>query len=216
MDKEQLQTLYLQEEYYWGKEPNQLAKSVLNYYQDEPVQGKRAVDLGAGEGRDSVFLARQGFAVTAMDFAPAGLEKAKRLAVEMGTTLHTVEGDINQFLLTEPVDLLYSIGALQYIYFRCLILARLVAVFIFWLIPNNPFLWGSSASRRAHNDIHHTTPFANISRKPKQRRGFRHVCLNRIFYSLFHFPLSKTNSVALLTPSLDCLSTYRLSPDPCR
>ncbi|MED1951117.1 SAM-dependent methyltransferase [Brevibacillus centrosporus] len=116
MDKEQLQTLYLQEEYYWGKEPNQLAKSVLNYYQDEPVQGKRAVDLGAGEGRDSVFLAKQGFAVTAMDFAPAGLEKAKRLAKEMGTTLHTVEGDINQFLLTEPVDLLYSIGALQYIH----------------------------------------------------------------------------------------------------
>ncbi|MEC2131436.1 class I SAM-dependent methyltransferase [Brevibacillus centrosporus] len=61
-------------------------------------------------------MAKQGFAVTAMDFAPAGLEKAKRLAKELGTTLHTVEGDINQILLTEPVDLLYSIGALQYIH----------------------------------------------------------------------------------------------------
>ncbi|EST51547.1 XRE family transcriptional regulator [Brevibacillus panacihumi W25] len=116
MDKEQLQQIYLQEEYYWGKEPNKLPQKVLEYIPNEQIQGKKAIDLGAGEGRDSVFLAKQGFDMTAMDFAPAGLAKAERLAEEMGTTIRTVEGDINHFVFPHPVDLVYSIGTLQYIH----------------------------------------------------------------------------------------------------
>ncbi len=116
MDKEQLQQIYLQEGYYWGKEPNKLAQNLLEYISKDQIQGKKAVDLGAGEGRDSVFLARQGFDVMAMDFAPAGLAKAKRLAEEMGTIIRTTEGDINNFVFTHPVDLVYSIGTLQYIH----------------------------------------------------------------------------------------------------
>ncbi|GAV25396.1 hypothetical protein ciss_13290 [Carboxydothermus islandicus] len=61
MDKEQLQEIYLKEEYYWGTEPNDLAKKVL-YYIAEPLRKDLLlVDLGAGEGRDSVFLLRKVF-----------------------------------------------------------------------------------------------------------------------------------------------------------
>ncbi|CAM4399109.1 methyltransferase domain-containing protein [Paenibacillus alkaliterrae] len=116
MDKEQLQQIYLQEEYYWGKEPNKLAQSVLEYISKDQIQGKKAVDLGAGEGRDSAFFAKQGFDVVAMDFSPAGLAKAKRLAEEMGTAIRTMEGDLNNFVFAHPVDLVYSIGTMQYIH----------------------------------------------------------------------------------------------------
>ncbi len=40
----------------------------------------RSVDLGAGEGRDAVWLAQHGWQVTAVDFSDVGLGKAAQLA----------------------------------------------------------------------------------------------------------------------------------------
>ena len=40
----------------------------------------RAVDLACGEGRNSIWLAEQGWEVTGVDFSPVGLAKAKRFA----------------------------------------------------------------------------------------------------------------------------------------
>jgi tellurite methyltransferase len=116
MDKEQLQALYLREEYYWGKEPNQLAKKLLEFVPEEARAGKLLADLGAGEGRDSVFLAQQGFEVLAIDLAPAGLDKTVKLADEKNVFIQTLAADLNDLVLPEPVDLIYSIGTLQYIH----------------------------------------------------------------------------------------------------
>jgi SAM-dependent methyltransferase len=43
----------------------------------------RAVDLGAGEGRNAIWLARQGWQVTAVDYSQAGLDKGRTLAGEV-------------------------------------------------------------------------------------------------------------------------------------
>ncbi|WP_018131517.1 methyltransferase domain-containing protein [Effusibacillus pohliae] len=115
MDKQQLQQLYLRAEYYWGKEPNRLATRFPDLVPENERSGKKLVDLGAGEGRDSVFLAEQGFAVLAVDIAPAGLDKARRLADERNVRIETLEADVNDLILPELVDVLYSIGTLQYI-----------------------------------------------------------------------------------------------------
>jgi 2-polyprenyl-3-methyl-5-hydroxy-6-metoxy-1,4-benzoquinol methylase len=45
-----------------------------------PVKPLKLLDIGCGEGKDSVFLAKNGYIVTAFDIAEAGIEKAKRLA----------------------------------------------------------------------------------------------------------------------------------------
>ena len=37
----------------------------------------RAIDLGCGEGDRTIFLAKHGFQVTAVDFSPAAIAKAK-------------------------------------------------------------------------------------------------------------------------------------------
>lgn len=115
MNKEQLQEIYLKEEYYWGKEPNKLASKVLDFIPINQRRGMSLVDLGAGEGRDSVFFAKEGFDVLAVDIAPAGLEKAKNLAKEMNTEIRTMEADLNNLVLPEQFDIVYSIGTLQYI-----------------------------------------------------------------------------------------------------
>lgn len=115
MDKEQLQEIYLKSDYYWGKEPNELVNKVLEFIPDSQITNRKLVDLGAGEGRDSVFFALRGFNVLAVDIAPAGLEKAVKLAKENDTIIETMGADINDIVLPKMFDVVYSIGTLQYI-----------------------------------------------------------------------------------------------------
>lgn len=63
----------------WSDEPNALAASLL-----QDVAPGRALDLAAGEGRMSLWLARQGWQVTAVDFSQVGLERGKARAAELG------------------------------------------------------------------------------------------------------------------------------------
>lgn len=77
--------------------------------------GLRLIDIGAGEGRDAVFFAERGLDVTAVDISPAGLEKAHRLANEQGVELTTVEADANELEVPEPVDVVFSVGTVQFI-----------------------------------------------------------------------------------------------------
>jgi SAM-dependent methyltransferase len=42
-----------------------------------PGRGRRALDLGCGEGRHTILLARSGYAVTALDLEPLALRKAR-------------------------------------------------------------------------------------------------------------------------------------------
>ena len=49
--------------------------------------GMRALCVADGEGRNSVWLAQQGLAVTAFDIAPRGVEKARALAQQQGVVI---------------------------------------------------------------------------------------------------------------------------------
>jgi SAM-dependent methyltransferase len=50
--------------------------------------------LADGEGRNGVWLARQGFAVTSVDIAAQGMEKARQLAAEQGVAIETRVADL--------------------------------------------------------------------------------------------------------------------------
>jgi ubiquinone/menaquinone biosynthesis C-methylase UbiE len=64
-----------------------------------------AVDLGAGEGRNAVWLATQGWEVTAVDFSAVGLDKARAMAFDAGVSLATVVSHVDHFQPSTPVDL---------------------------------------------------------------------------------------------------------------
>lgn len=59
--------------------------------------GMRALALGDGEGRNGVWLARQGLEVTAVDLSPAAQAKARTLATSHGVTLDLVQADLAQW-----------------------------------------------------------------------------------------------------------------------
>jgi len=81
-------------EYVYGKEPNDFLKSVVGR-----LPKGRALCLGEGEGRNAVFLAQQGFEVTAVDSSDVGLAKAQKLAAERGVTLTTVVADLADYVI---------------------------------------------------------------------------------------------------------------------
>jgi cyclopropane fatty-acyl-phospholipid synthase-like methyltransferase len=72
----------------------------------------RAVDLGCGTGANAVFLARHGFDVTGIDFAPAALAKARAAAASAGVRVRFVVDDLTRLRHRfEPFDLLVDYGS---------------------------------------------------------------------------------------------------------
>lgn len=63
--------------------------------------GMRALALGDGEGRNSVFLAGLGLSVTAVDWSAAGLAKAAALAREAGVAPRFVQSDLTTWTRPE-------------------------------------------------------------------------------------------------------------------
>ncbi|MBM4278855.1 MAG: class I SAM-dependent methyltransferase [Deltaproteobacteria bacterium] len=57
----------------------------------------KALDLAAGEGRNAVFLARNGFEVDAVDISRIGLKKAKKLSEKAGVKIQTICADLKIF-----------------------------------------------------------------------------------------------------------------------
>lgn len=85
--------VFQKEEYHYGTEPNDFVQ--LHF--DEIPPGGRVLCLAEGEGRNAVFLAQQGYVVTAVDSSAVGLEKTKALAKEKGVEVETVLADLNDY-----------------------------------------------------------------------------------------------------------------------
>lgn len=81
---------YAGEAFAYGTEPNRF----LVQHAGTLRPGAAVLCLADGEGRNGVWLARQGAAVTSMDLAGAGLAKAQRLAAQAGVSITTVQADV--------------------------------------------------------------------------------------------------------------------------
>jgi len=61
----------------------------LDFLSDYAPKGN-VLDIGSGEGRNSIFLARKGFNVTAIDKIPEGLEKIEKTCKKRKLLIKTV------------------------------------------------------------------------------------------------------------------------------
>ena len=77
----------------YGSAPNDFLAAEVHRL---PRHGK-VLCLAEGEGRNAVWLAQQGFAVTAVDASPVGLDKAQQLAAERGVVITTVCADLAEY-----------------------------------------------------------------------------------------------------------------------
>lgn len=67
-------------DYVFGTQPN----AFLASQRARLAPGMQALAVADGEGRNSAWLAAQGLEVTAFDFSPVGVDKARRLAQQRG------------------------------------------------------------------------------------------------------------------------------------
>lgn len=105
--------LYAGEEYYWGVEPNKLCYEIMQ--RKPPTKLYKILDIGCGEGKDAVFLARNGYDVTAFDISDTGIQKAKALAEIHGVKVDFYKADIKDFRIDAEYDIIFSSGVLHYI-----------------------------------------------------------------------------------------------------
>ncbi|MBN2525065.1 MAG: class I SAM-dependent methyltransferase [Deltaproteobacteria bacterium] len=70
-----------------------------------PRRKSRIVDLGCGNGRDSVYLAQSGFCVTAIDQSAAALMLLTQHARNSNVTVETHQGDFSRFYTPLPTNI---------------------------------------------------------------------------------------------------------------
>lgn len=84
---------YAGSEFLWSAQPNRFLLAEVS-----TLDPGRALDLACGEGRNAVWLAEQGWEVTAVDFSEAGLAKAKLLAAERGVAANWILADLTEYV----------------------------------------------------------------------------------------------------------------------
>lgn len=87
---------YQGDDFVYGTAPNDFLRSQVTH-----LPAGRVLCLAEGEGRNAVFLAEQGFAVTAVDMSAVGLDKARRLAEQRGVAIDTIVADLADFRLEQ-------------------------------------------------------------------------------------------------------------------
>ena len=101
MDQSDWNTRYAAADLVWGAAPNRFVVAELA---GETPKG-RALDLACGEGRNAIWLAEQGWTVTAVDFSDVAIERARKLAERRGIDVEWLCADLTAY---EP-----PVGAFQ-------------------------------------------------------------------------------------------------------
>lgn len=96
--------LYAKKDNVFGMgKPSDIVAHVPNY-----ISGGTVFDIGAGEGRNSLFLAHKGFVVEAVDISEKGIEKLRTLAEKESLHIDAHVGDIQEEQITKNYDVIVS------------------------------------------------------------------------------------------------------------
>lgn len=82
----------------WSAEPNRFLPELVS-----DLEPGTALDLACGEGRNAIWLARQGWDVTGVDFSPVAIEKAWQLGDD--EAVQWVVADVTDYEPEEMFDL---------------------------------------------------------------------------------------------------------------
>lgn len=81
--------LYSNDEKAFSGEPLPLVKALTEY-----LPSGNVLEIGAGAGRNSIFLASEGYTVSTTDISPVSVERITKNAVEKGVVIKSVVSDV--------------------------------------------------------------------------------------------------------------------------
>ncbi len=92
----------------WGAEPNQFLAEIA-----EVLEPGTALDLGCGQGRNSLWLASRGFEVTGLDLSSIAIEQAKAVAAELDLDASFESVDLTTW---DPAGRVWDLVVLTYLH----------------------------------------------------------------------------------------------------
>jgi len=135
VDSHQWDARYSGDEYEWSMHPNQFVAAEL-----DGMPPGRALDLAAGEGRNSVWLAERGWRVTAVDFSRVGLAKGRQLSAARGVDggqVEWVEADLSTY---HPARSSFDLVLIAYLQVDAALRGRVLAGAAAALVPGGTLL----------------------------------------------------------------------------
>jgi len=105
---------YEKQEYYWGLEHSKLAEMIVGLVHNK-LNNNRLLDIGSGEGRDSIYFAKCGFEVDALEISLPGIEKIKLYSQSEGLSVNVIHANMIGYEINNNYDVIYSMGALQFL-----------------------------------------------------------------------------------------------------
>jgi SAM-dependent methyltransferase len=107
MDADSWNDRYRDTELVWSAGPNMFVEQLCR-----DLTPGRSIDLAAGEGRNAIWLAEQGWDSTAVDFSAVAIDKARQIAERRGVTITTEVADLTTY---EPTPDAYDLVVVAYL-----------------------------------------------------------------------------------------------------
>lgn len=101
---------YLEQEQELITKPDPLFLSAIQKYIFPLFPQGSALELGAGAGAEALWLAKQGWNLTALDFAPSAMKRLSKITQQRQLALKTIVADASDFLPIlgmQKFDLIY-------------------------------------------------------------------------------------------------------------
>lgn len=109
--EDQYNKLYSEsEKVFCGGEPESIVEDILNYRHEGSV-----LELGAGQGRNALFLASRGFEVTAQDLSTIGTDSIAKQAAKHNLGVKIERGDVRMFNPQKNFDIVVSTYLLHHL-----------------------------------------------------------------------------------------------------
>lgn len=96
---------------HWRFSTSKMSRDLLGFL--PPIGQKNVLEIGCGNGQSSVFLARNGYIVSAFDIDVSSLEEARNLAEEIGVDVNFFHADLLTYNIEKDFDIIYSSGVVQ-------------------------------------------------------------------------------------------------------
>lgn len=92
MDAQTWNERYAATDLMWSAGPNVFVEELCR-----DLTPGRSIDLAAGEGRNAIWLAEQGWESTAVDYSDVAIDKARRIAERRGVTVTAEVADLTTY-----------------------------------------------------------------------------------------------------------------------
>ena len=155
----------------WGEQPNQFVRARV-----AGADPGRAVDLGCGNGRNAVWLARRGWQVDAVDISAVGIEQAQQRSEQAGVQVTWEVGDALTWEPASPLDLVLVV----YLHMEMPDLIGVLTRAASWLTPGGRLLYvGHSRTNidRGVGGPSNPDVLAEIAELAEAARGLRVLAL---------------------------------------